>query len=76
MCCPDRRRQAVFVTSDAALIVAKASGLIRLSAPQLYRGRKADMGHPVISGKNILIKDQETLYAVEHGVNKHPDAFN
>jgi outer membrane protein assembly factor BamB len=49
------------LTSDATLIVAKTSGTAFEQIRSYTVAKSPTWAHPVISGKNILIKDQETL---------------
>jgi hypothetical protein len=55
------------LTSDADLFVAKASGAAFEQTRRYKVATSSTYAHPVIAGKNILIKDSEnpTLWSLE-----------
>ena len=55
------------LTSDAELIVAKASGAAFQELNRYTVAKSTTYAHPVIAGKNVLVKDTEnlTLWSVE-----------
>ncbi len=49
------------LTSDAELIIAKASGAAFQEIRRYTVAKSSTYAHPVIAGKNVLVKDTETL---------------